>query len=167
MMDSTINGGNQAFPVDRPVEALLRDHRLVRTLIESYWSSGSEAVKINAAEQILMLLETHALLEEGTFYPAVREVAPELIALFEQQHAQTDELLVRLKETGLADTEAFLRFEQLIEMMLMHIEEEETQFFPQLEAANLDMTAIGLQMQAQEANLVHVQAQANQQGSRV
>ncbi|GIZ53930.1 hemerythrin domain-containing protein [Noviherbaspirillum aridicola] len=165
-MDSTMNEGNNSFPVDRPVEALLRDHQMVRTLVESYRNTDSDQVKINAAEQILMLLETHSLLEEGVFYPGVRDVNPEMIDHFEQEHQKTDEMLAELKRISLSDPQAFTIFEQVVEATLHHIEEEENEFFPQLEQANMDMTPLGLQMQAHEANLAHIQAQANQQGAR-
>lgn len=165
-MDSTMNEGNNAFPVDRPVEALLRDHQMVRTLADAYRNSESDAARINAAEQILMLLETHSLLEETVFYPAVRQVNPDMISHFEEEHQKTDELLSQLKSMSLNDPQAMPMFEQAVEMTLHHIEEEENQFFPMLDQANMDMTALGLQMQAQEANLVHAQAQANQQGAR-
>jgi len=55
---------------------------------------------------------------------------------------------------------------QLIDMTMHHIQEEEGQFFPKLEQAGMDMTPIGLQMQAFEANLVHAQAQSSRQGAR-
>ncbi|WP_326859263.1 hemerythrin domain-containing protein [Noviherbaspirillum sp.] len=166
LMDTTTNDSGSAFPVDRPVESLIRDHNLVRTLVETYRNSDSDAVKINAAEQILMLMETHSLLEESVFYPAVREIDPTLIGHFEQEHQKTDQILVELKRMSLNDPQALPLFEQLIELHLQHVEEEENQFFPRLEQAGIDMMPIGLQMQAFEANMVHVQAQATQQGAR-
>jgi hypothetical protein len=44
-----------------------------------------------------------------------------------------------------------------------HMLEEEDNFFPKLDLARLDMTAIGLEMQAFAANLVPAQVQANGQ----
>ena len=165
-MASTTHEGNDSFPVDRPVEALVRDHDMVRTLVEAYRSSDSDAVRINAAEQILMLLETHSMLEESVFYPAVRDIDPDMISHFEEEHQKTDDMLAQLKRSSLNDPEALPMLEQVIEMTLHHIEEEENEFFPMLEQANMDMTALGLQMQAYEANLVHTQAQNSQPGMR-
>lgn len=162
-MVADMNEHKGAFPVDRPVEALLRDHNMVRKLAEAYRNSENMDVRINAVEQVLMLLETHSLLEEQVFYPAVREVDAEMISHFEEEHHKTDDMLVALKRMSLQDEQALPLFEQMIEMTLHHIEEEENEFFPKLEKANLDMTAIGLQMQAQEANAVHMQAQASAQ----
>jgi hemerythrin superfamily protein len=55
---------------------------------------------------------------------------------------------------------------ELLSSLLSHIDEEENDLFPRLRQSNVDMADIGLQMQALEANLVHMQAQASDQGSR-
>lgn len=155
-----------AFPVDRPVEALKRDHNMVRDLSERYRSTQSKDVQMEAAREALVLLETHSQLEEGVFYPAVRQVDASMIGHFEQEHQKSDDLIHSLKGMSLDDPRADQMFRQLIDMVMHHIEEEETQFFPKLEQARLDMTPIGLQMQMFEANLVHTQAQAAGQGAR-
>jgi hemerythrin superfamily protein len=160
-MEASNNASNNAFPVDRPVEALLRDHKMVRTLVEAYRASDSDAVRINAAEQVLMLAETHSLLEERVFYPAVREIDPALIGDFEQEHEKTDQLLSSLKQKSLNDPEAFTMFEQMIDLLLPHIEREEAEFFPKLEKSGIDMTPIGVQMQAYEADIVSMQAKTS------
>jgi hemerythrin superfamily protein len=160
-MNASDNDSKSAFPVDRPVEALIRDHDMVRTLVEAYRNSDSDAVKINAAEQVLMLVETHSLLEERVFYPAVREVDPGLIGDFEQAHQKTDALLASLKEKSLNSPDAFPMFEQMVELLLPHIDREETEFFPRLEKSGIDMTPIGVQMQAYEADVVSMQARAS------
>lgn len=162
--------GNQdkteSFPVDRPLEALKKDHALVRTLAETYFNSDSEEVRLRSAEQILMLLETHALLEESVFYPAVRNTDTQMVGHFEQEHQKVDALLAELKKVGLNDSRSMSMFEQVVEMTMHHIQEEEEKFFPLLEKQNQDMTELGLQMQAYEANLLHTQAKATQTGAR-
>lgn len=156
----------ESFPVDRPLEALKKDHALVRKLANSYFNSESKEVKLRSAEQILMLLETHALLEESVFYPAVRNADPQMVGHFEEEHHKTDELLAELKKTGLKDTQSMAMFEQVVELTMHHIREEEENFFPLLEQGNQDMSELGLQMQAYEATLVHIQAKAAQTGAR-
>ena len=162
-MNTRKDESTNSFPVDRPIEALIRDHKLVRTLAESFRSSDSDAVKINAAEQILMLVETHSLLEETVFYPAVRNIDPSLVGSFEEEHHETDAILVELKRISLKDPQAFPMFEKLLALHIQHIEREENEFFPKLEQAGMDMTPLGLQMQAYEADTVHVQARASAQ----
>jgi len=162
------NDNRGAFPVDRPTEALLRDHKMVRKLVEMYLNTDSMEVKMEAAPQILMLLEMHSQLEEGVFYPAVRSLDESMIGHFEQEHQKTDDLLQSLKTMSLDDPQAEQMMRQLIDMTMHHIEEEEQQFFPKLQQSGMDLTQVGMQMQAFEANLVHMQAQqaARQQDMR-
>jgi hypothetical protein len=54
---------------------------------------------------------------------------------------------------------------ELIGAVRAHIQEEENDLFPRIEGSGVDMTPVGLQMQAFEANLVHTQAQLSDQGA--
>jgi hemerythrin superfamily protein len=55
---------------------------------------------------------------------------------------------------------------ELLDAVLSHIRQEEEQLFPELRQAKLDLTSIGLEMQAFEANLVHMQAQLSDRAAR-
>ena len=164
-MDTDMSENRAAFPVDRPVEALLRDHDMFRKLSETFSNSQDKEVRKQAAFQILLLLDIHSQLEESVFYPAVRTVDPAMIGHFEQEHQKTDDLLQPLRTMPLEDPQAEQLLRQIIDATMHHIQEEETEFLPKLEQANLDMAGIGLQMQAFEANFVHVQARTGQQSS--
>lgn len=144
-----------AFPVDRPVEALLRDHEMVRRLADAWTRDTSMAARKQAATQLLQALEIHSRLEEGVFYPAVRQVDAALIDRLEDDHHQVDDLLAAIKNMPDSDSRREPMLRQLIDMVLQHIDAEENQFFPELTRANLDMTPIGLQMASFEASLVH------------
>jgi hemerythrin-like domain-containing protein len=155
-----------AFPVDNPVQALLRDHNLVRSLADRYLKSDDADVRNEAAKQLLQAIDTHSRLEETVFYPGVRCIEPNLIASFEEAHLNADELLVTLQAMRLDAPRAELLMRELITGILRHIDEEETELFPMLQNAALDLTPIGLEMQAFEANLVHAQAQLGNGGMR-
>ncbi|WP_020656556.1 hemerythrin domain-containing protein [Massilia niastensis] len=155
-----------AFPVDRPVEALIRDHNLVRKLADKYLNSDHPEVKKQCATQILQALHMHSQLEESVFYPAVRAIDPGMIAHFEQDHQQVDDMLASLRGMSLDDQRTDGLMRELIKMVMDHVQQEENDFFPKLERAGMDLTQVGLQMAAFEANLVHMQAQASDQGMR-
>lgn len=157
---------HEAFPVDNPIQALLRDHDLVRKLADRYRNSASMEVKKQAATQLLQAIHTHSRVEESVFYPGVRRVEPNLIALFEEEHLAADNLLATLEGMSMDDPAAQPLMLELIDAVLSHIEEEETELFPQLQHAVIDMTPIGLEMQSFEANLVHMQAQLSNQRMR-
>lgn len=155
-----------AFPVDRPVEALMRDHKLVRQLAEHYRNSDSTEVKKQAASQILQALHTHSRVEETVFYPGVRTIDPDSIAHFEQEHLKVDDLLATLQGMSLDDARSEQMMGELLDLTMRHMQEEEDQFFPKLEQAQMDMSAIGLEMAAFEANLIHMQAQVSTNSAR-
>lgn len=158
-------GSRGAFPVDRPVEALVRDHDLVRALADRYLHSDSQEVKQQAGRQILHALHLHSRLEESVFYPAVSCIDETLIKHFEQDHQKVDELLATLDGMALTDAHSDRLMRELISAVTAHIQEEENQLFPRIEASGVDMTPVGVQMQAFEANMVHTQAQLSDQGA--
>jgi hypothetical protein len=157
---------HEAFPVDNPVLALLRDHDLVRKLADHYRNSDSMEVKKQAATQLIQAVHMHSRLEESVFYPGVRRVEPNLVAHFEEEHLAVDDILATLQGMSMTDAAAAPLIDEMIDGVLAHIDEEEKQFFPQLQHAAIDLTPIGLEMQAFEANMVHLQAQISDQGAR-
>jgi hemerythrin superfamily protein len=157
---------HDAFPVDNPVQALLRDHDMVRKLADKYQNTQSADVKKQAATQLIQAIHMHSRLEEGVFYPGVRRVDPNLIARFEEDHLAVDDLLATLQGMSMDEARVEPMVRELIDAVLSHIRQEEEQLFPELKQAALDLTAIGLEMQAFEANLVHMQAQLSDQATR-
>lgn len=158
--DPTRHSGQAgAFPIDRPVEGLLRDHQLVRQLADHYLNSDSAEVRKQAATQILQALHTHSRLEEAVFYPGVRDLDPGMIGQFELVHLKADDLLATLQGMALDEPRSEQLMHELLDLTMLHMQEEEQRLFPLLDGAQLDMAALGLQMAAFEANLIHMQAQ--------
>lgn len=164
-MANDMEHGGGAFPLDRPTAALVRDHDLVRDLADRYLDSDSREVKKQAGKQILQALHMHSRLEESVFYPAVRCIDESLVKHFEQDHLKVDDLLATLDGMALDDAHSDSLMRELISTVRAHIQEEENALFPRIEASGVDMTPVGLQMQAYEANLVHTQAQLSDQGA--
>lgn len=158
-------GTKGAFPVDRPIEALVRDHDMVRTLADRYLNSDSQEVKKQAGRQILQALHMHSRLEESVFYPAVRCIDESLVKHFEQDHQKVDDLLATLDGMSLDDAHSDTLMRELISAVMAHIQEEENDLFPRIEGSSVDMTPVGVQMAAFEANMVHMQAQMSDQGA--
>ncbi|MCS0589052.1 hemerythrin domain-containing protein [Massilia norwichensis] len=151
---------------DDPIAALVRDHDMVRKLADKYLNSSDMEVKKQAATQLLQAIHTHSRLEESIFYPNVRCLDDNLVRHFEQDHLKVDDLLATLQGMEADEPRAEQMMRDMLNAVLSHIEEEEQQLFPRLRQSNVDMSDIGLQMQSFEANLVHMQAQASDQGSR-
>lgn len=151
---------------DDPITALTRDHDLVRKLADTYFNSQDMEVKKQAAIQLLQAIHTHSRLEESIFYPNVRCIDEGLVGHFEQDHLKVDDLLATLQGMAPDEARAEPMMREMLNAVLSHIDEEENQLFPRLRQSNADMSDIGLQMQSFEANLIHMQAQASDQGAR-
>jgi hemerythrin superfamily protein len=149
-----------------PIQALLRDHDMVRKLADKYLNSSDMEVKRQSAIQLLQAIHTHSRLEESIFYPNVRCLDEDLVRHFEQDHLKVDDLLATLQGMAPDEPRAEPMMREMLNSVLSHIDEEEQQLFPRLRRSNVDMSDIGLQMQSFEANLIHMQAQGGDQGAR-
>ena len=75
-------------------------------------------------------------------------------------------MLAALQGMHLDEQRADMLMRDMIQSTLAHIREEEEELFPMLELAHLDLSAVALEMQVFEANLVHMQAQFGGRGIR-
>lgn len=139
---------------DQPLEALKKDHAMVKSLFDAYLSTDDLAVKQHAGPRILMMLEMHTALEEATFYPKAREVAAELIDHSEHEHEEARQLIQQLKSMKPGDPQCDKLYQQLCDSVMHHVAEEENKLFPKIEQSDLDLEAIGMDMQAYEASMV-------------
>ncbi|MGQ0811478.1 MAG: hemerythrin domain-containing protein [Nitrospiraceae bacterium] len=136
------------------VQMLKDDHARVRSLFEDYETSGGED-KIAIGEKIITELEIHAQLEEDIFYPAFEEQADNegkaLVNEALDEHASMKEMIRDLKDLG-SDHESYAeRFDDLMQVVMHHVQDEETEMLPQAEetlADNLD--SIGIRMAKQK-----------------
>ena len=151
---------------DSPIQTLRRDHDLIRKLADKYLNGYSLDVRRQAAIQLVQAIHTHSRLEEAVFYPGVRKIEPNLIAHFEEEHLNVDDMLAALQGMHLDEQRADMLMRDMIQSTLAHIREEEEELFPMLELARLDLSAVALEMQVFEANLVHMQAQFGGRGIR-
>ena len=149
-----------------PIQALTRDHDMVRKLADTYLNSSDMEVKKQSTIQLLQAIHTHSRLEESIFYPNVRCLDDNLVRHFEQDHLKVDDLLATLQGMQPDEPRVEPLMREMLNAVLSHIDEEEQQLFPRLQRSNVDMSDIGLQMQSFEANLIHMQAQASDQGTR-
>ena len=121
------------------ITLLQNDHKKVEALFARFEKLTPRAVKTmrDLNEQIIHELAVHAAIEEQVFYPAVRECVPEadfnVLESLEEHHA----VKWTLSELDGMDPE-HERFRAkmmvLIESVRHHVEEEEGEVFPQLQA---------------------------------
>jgi hemerythrin superfamily protein len=152
--------GREGFPTDRPLDALTDDHNLIRQLFENYLETEQEEdERQDAGRDILLHLDRHMALEEGVFYPRVREVDAELVDRCDAEHQQAKELMEQIRglEEGATKTRAFRKLYQAI---MAHVETEEMRLFPRIAQSGLDLQDIGADMQAFELSMIAAEAPA-------
>lgn len=115
------------------VDMLISDHRRVEKLFNEYKNPTNTSEKWDAAQQALMELQVHSKLEEEIFYPALRSRASELqdiVAEGYQEHATVDNLIMELKAMQPGDQRFASKFQELMQDVQHHVQEEETEMLP-------------------------------------
>ena len=149
----------QAAPKSRGQDAiglLEADHREVEDYFETYETLTDDAEKKALADKICLALKVHAQIEEEFFYPPAREKTGDgdLIdeAIVEHMGAKT---LIAQIEAGLPGQPLYdAKVKVLGEQVRHHVEEEESELFPEVRATNLDLVALGAKLAARKAELM-------------
>ncbi len=140
------------------ITVLKEDHRELGRLFAEFEKKSTTAKrKGEIVRQVIRELTVHTFIEDTVFYPAVRELLPDLeddiLESYEEHHV-VDVLSLELQ--GMAsDEERFEpKFKVLLESVRHHIEEEETGWFPQVREAlgRKELSEIGARMIAEREN---------------
>jgi hemerythrin superfamily protein len=138
----------------QPLEALKKDHQIVKSLFDRYLNTSDVAVKREAGPRILMMLEMHADLEETIFYPKARSVDASLVDHSETEHDEMRQMIQQLRSMQPGDPQCDELYQKLCDTVMDHVEEEENELFPKVRQSNIDLEALGLEMQAYEASMI-------------
>jgi hemerythrin superfamily protein len=144
-----------ASPVDA-IALLESDHREVEGLFEQYEGADSDAQKATLAAQICLALKVHAQIEEELFYPPAREKTgdADLVdeAVVEHMGAKTLIAQIEAMKPGQPLYGAMVKV--LSEQIRHHVEEEETELFPEVRETRIDLEALGAKLAARKAELL-------------
>jgi hemerythrin superfamily protein len=130
------------------IDFLEEDHRQVEEFFDEYEELEDASDKNQLAAKICTALQAHTQIEEEIFYPAAREAIenPELIDEAIVEHASAKELIGEIENMKPGDELYDAKVKVLQEQVLHHVEEEEGELFPQVEASELDLDALGKKM---------------------
>lgn len=109
------------------------DHTHVLSTFHQYKAEAPARVRLGLANTICLALEIHAQLEEEVFYPAMREVAPELLSASEPEHQEMREHIARLRAMAPDDEGYDETVLSLMRGVMHHVAEEETVVLPAAE----------------------------------
>lgn len=142
------------------IDLLKADHERVKAILAQLSESTSRGIKkrTDLLAKLEMEISIHTRLEEEILYPAYKEAGgkeqAEMYYEAKEEHRTVDSLVLPdLKTTDPSTPEFAGRVKVVKELLEHHIEEEETEMFPQakklLGKATLD--SLGEQMEAMKA----------------
>jgi hypothetical protein len=145
--------------------ALLKaDHRKVEDLFDQYEGADSAARKASIAQQICTELKIHTTIEEEIFYPALRgEIEASTLDEAYVEHDGAKALVNEIEQGSPSDDFFDAKVTVLSEDIKHHVKEEERWgygMFAQAKKTDVDLDALGAQLQARKAELM-AQAKAD------
>lgn len=116
------------------------DHKEILRVFRDFEEAGDAALKTKGrlVDRMIELLTVHTYIENEVMYPRVRELVPELeddvLESYEEHHV-ADVLVTELSLMDPANDRFTAKTTVLIENVRHHIEEEESEWFPQVREA--------------------------------
>ena len=144
------------------IDLLIQDHEKIKKLLEQISSTTERAAKtrVDVLAQIEAELLSHTQIEEKIFYPAYRDASDkEGVRMFHEaveEHRAVSELVLPDLLKTQPDTVQFSgRMKVLKELLEHHIEEEESEMFPEARELLKDdeLTRLGKEMEAMKKTI--------------
>jgi len=152
---ASVKATGAARPQDA-VALLKADHRAVEKLFGQFERARGEDRKQQIAQQICLELRVHTQIEEEIFYPASREFLQddEIVNEAVVEHQAAKDLIGEIEGMDPSDEMFDAKVTVLQEQIEHHVEEEEKEYFPQLQKTEMDLKAIGEQLKARKGDLM-------------
>jgi hemerythrin superfamily protein len=142
------------------VSLLSSDHAEVKQMFEEYRQLVEDGAgddrRGELAGQICSALTVHAEIEEDIYYPALRERLEDDLALdqAEVEHAIARDLVEQIESMEPDDALFDARVLVLAEYVEHHVQEEETEIFPQVEKSGIDLDELGAELAERKHELM-------------
>jgi hemerythrin superfamily protein len=155
MNTSQYEAGNAGRAPGDALTLLKNDHRQVEDLFQGYENANTEQNAL--ALKICLALEVHAQIEEEIFYPAVRNVItnPNLISEAIAEHASVKQLVAQIEKALNRPERLSSLLAELRQQVMHHVQEEENELFPEVEASDLDLQDLGQRLAQRKMTLMH------------
>lgn len=144
------------------LKLLKEDHRKVEELFERYLEQEGNSKSQSICDQIFRDLEAHTAVEEEFLYPEIAKLksakAKKMVKESYVEHSEVKNLIRELKKMDLEDEEYEAKMDMLMENVTHHVEEEETELFPEVESEMENLDAMGDRIQARKEQLVSLRA---------
>ena len=117
------------------IDVLIADHRDVTALIGEIWTIRDPMIRRDLADTAISELVRHAVAEEMYVYPVMRRYLPDGDKAVEhdvEEHKELETTMKRLEGADIAGPEFDEALRRLEEILADHVQDEETEQFPEL-----------------------------------
>jgi hemerythrin superfamily protein len=143
------------------ITLLKADHRIVEGLFEEFEQADDDKLD-ELAQRVCQLLTVHAQIEEEILYPAAKEAFQaeedeedkDLVNEATVEHAGAKDLIAKIEGMSSEDELFKASVKVLSEYIKHHVKEEEGELFPELKKTELDLDAMGAQLQDRKLELM-------------
>jgi hypothetical protein len=148
--------GRASAQPDDAVSDLMADHRKVEGLFKEFENAGDDSAKKQQIfQQIAMELKVHTQLEEEIFYPASEEyVEEDMVKEAIVEHQAAKDLISQLEGMSPDDEMYDAKVKVLQEQIEHHVEEEETEYFPECRKSDMDLKGLAEPMKQRKMELM-------------
>ena len=140
------------------IALLKQDHASVKKALKEFekMDHADTAAMQELVTTVCGELKVHTAIEEEIFYPAVRAAIEDEDLMNEAQveHQSAKELIAQLENMEPSDPLYAATFTVLGEYVQHHVKEEESEMFPQVKKAEIDLKALGEEMMARKESLM-------------
>jgi len=150
-----------AAATKRPQDAialLKADHKEVDAMFKAFEKTDDDNKKQELAADICKALTVHAQIEEEIFYPAAYDAldadGDDLLDEAQVEHASAKALIAEIEAMAVGEPLFDAKVKVLGEYIAHHVQEEETELFPECRDADMDLKALGLELAARKQELI-------------
>jgi hemerythrin superfamily protein len=125
----------------RALAWLMNKHREVEGYFDQFEDTDDDKEKAKLANMICLALAVHAKLEEDLLYPdaEAKIEEPDLVDEAFVEHATAKDLIAQIEEMQPGDEYFEAKVKVLSEYIAHHVKEEETELFPQVIEAGMEL----------------------------
>ncbi|MDB5806508.1 MAG: hemerythrin protein [Betaproteobacteria bacterium] len=136
------------FVADDAISILREDHRRIDGLFLQFDKARGGELKAELAHRICTELLIHADVEDGIFYPALREAmdVDDLMDEADVEHAAAAHLIAEIMGMRPGAGHYDAKVKVLASYVRHHVQEEQNRMFSKARQARLDMRALGEQI---------------------
>jgi hypothetical protein len=135
---------------------LMQDHAEVKAMFRQHAMEVDKNVKAALANKICVALTAHAQIEEEIFYPAAGEALEDdgLVNEAIEEHDEIKKKIAEIVESTAMHKSIDGDVKTMMRIVEHHVQEEESQMFPDMRQAGVDLMELGRRLAARRAEIL-------------